>query len=55
VLTSTIVDTTTGIGNGTAAFHLDANGNGKNRTGKVDVSLTQNPAKKKRFTVNENK
>ena len=49
------LDTTTGTGNGTAAFHLDANGTGKNRTGKINVSLAQNATKKKTFTVNESK
>jgi len=49
------LDTTTGTGNGTVAFHVDANGTGKNRTGKIDVSLAQNPTKKKTFTVNESK
>jgi hypothetical protein len=49
------LDTTTGTGNGTAAFHMDANGTGKNRAGKINVSLTQNPTKKKTFTVNESK
>ena len=49
------LDTTTGTGNGTATFHIDANGTGKNRTGKINVSLTQNATKKKTFTVNESK
>ena len=49
------LDTTTGTGNGTAAFHMDANATGKNRTGKIDVSLAQNATKKKTFTVNESK
>jgi hypothetical protein len=49
------LDTTTGTGSGTATFHLDANGAGKNRTGKIDVSLAQSATKKKTFTVNENK
>jgi photosystem II stability/assembly factor-like uncharacterized protein len=49
------LDTTTGTGSGTAAFHIDANGTGKNRTGKIDVSLAQNATKKKTFTVNESK
>jgi streptogramin lyase len=48
-------DTTTGTGNGTVPFHLDANGIGKNRTGKINVSLDQNTIKKKTFTVNESK
>jgi hypothetical protein len=49
------LDTTTGTGSGTAVFHIDANGTGKNRTGKIDVSLAQNATKKKTFTVNESK
>jgi hypothetical protein len=49
------LDTTTGTGNGTAAFHMDANGTGKNRTGKINASLDQNATKKKTFTVNESK
>ncbi len=49
------LDTTTGTGNGTAAFHIDVNGTGKNRTGKINASLTQNTTKKKTFTVNESK
>ena len=49
------LDTTTGTGNGTAAFHMDANGTGKNRTGKINASLAQNATKKKTFTVNESK
>lgn len=49
------VDTTRGTGNGTAAFHMDANGTGKNRTGKINLSLVQNATKKKTFTVNESK
>jgi len=49
------LDTTTGTGNGTVAFHIDANGTSKNKTGKINVSLAQNAAKKKTFTVNENK
>ena len=36
-------------------FHMDANETGKNRKGKIGVSLTQNAAKKKIFTVNESK
>jgi len=49
------LDTTTGTGTGTAAFHLDANGTGKNITGKINVSLAQNATKKKTFTANESK
>ncbi len=49
------LDTTTGTGNGTATFHMDANSTGKNRTGKIDVSLAQDATKKKTFTVNESK
>jgi len=49
------LDTTAGTGSGTAAFHMDANGTGKNRTGKINVSLTQNVTKKKTFTVNESR
>jgi photosystem II stability/assembly factor-like uncharacterized protein len=49
------LDTTTGTGNGTATFHMDANGTGKNKAGKINVSLDQNATKKKTFTVNENK
>jgi len=49
------LDTTAGTGSGTVAFHMDANGTGKNRTGKIDVSLAQNATKKKTFTVNESK
>jgi photosystem II stability/assembly factor-like uncharacterized protein len=49
------LDTTTGTGNGTVVFHFDANGTGKNRTGKIDVSLAQDATKKKTFTVNESK
>ncbi|HSB04190.1 MAG TPA: BACON domain-containing carbohydrate-binding protein [Thermodesulfobacteriota bacterium] len=49
------LDTTAGTGKGTAAFHLDANGTDKNRTGKINVSLAQNVTKKKTFTVNESK
>jgi reverse gyrase len=41
------LDKTAGEGNGTAAFHLDVNSTGKNRTGKINVSLTQNAKKKK--------
>ena len=54
-LTGFNLDTTTETGNGTAAFHFDANGTGKNRTGKINVSLAQNATKKKTFTVNESK
>ena len=49
------LDTMAGTGDGTAAFHLDANGTGKSRAGKINVSLGQNATKKKTFTVNENK
>jgi hypothetical protein len=49
------LDTTTGTGNGTAVFHIDANSTSKNRTGKIDVSLAQNVTKKKTFSVNESK
>jgi streptogramin lyase len=49
------LDTTTGTGNGVVTFHMDANGTGKNRTGKIDVSLAQDATKKKTFTVNESK
>jgi len=49
------LDTTTGTGNGTVTFHLDANGTGKNIAGKINVTLTQNATKKKTFTVNESK
>jgi photosystem II stability/assembly factor-like uncharacterized protein len=49
------LDTMTGTGNGTATFHMDANGTGKNRTGKIDVSLAQDATKKKTFSVNESK
>jgi len=49
------LDTTTGTGNGTAAFHIDANGTGKNRTGKIDVSLAQDAMKKKTFSTNQSK
>ena len=49
------LDTTTGTGNGMVAFHMDANGTGKNRTGKINVSLAQNATKKKTFSVNESK
>ena len=49
------LDTTTGTGSGTAAFHLDANSTGKTRTGKIGVSLSQKATKKKTFTVNESK
>jgi hypothetical protein len=49
------LDTTTGTGNGTVAFHMDANGTGKNRTGKINVSLAQDATKKKTFSVNESK
>lgn len=49
------LDTTTGKGNGTATFHMDANSTGKNRTGKIDVSLTLDATKKKTFSVNESK
>jgi hypothetical protein len=48
------LDTTTGTGNGPVAFHIDANGTGKNRTGKINVSLIQNSTKKT-FTVNESR
>ena len=49
------LDTTTGTGNGSVEFHLDANGTGRNRTGKIDVSLAQSATKKKTFTINQNK
>ena len=49
------LDTTTGTGNGTTTFHMDANGTAKTRTGKINVSLAQDATKKKIFTVNENK
>jgi hypothetical protein len=47
-------DTTTRTGNGTVAFHIDANASGKNRNGNIDVSLVQN-AKKKTFKVKQSK
>ena len=34
---------------------MDANGIGKNRTGKIDVSLAEDATKKKAFSVNESK
>ena len=49
------LDTTEGTGNGTATFHMDANSTGKNRTGKIGVSLTLDATKKKTFSVNESK
>ena len=49
------LDTTTGTGNGAVTFHMDANSFGKNRTGKINVSLAQDPTKKKTFSVNESK
>jgi hypothetical protein len=49
------LNTTAGTGNGTVTFHMDANGTGKNRTGKIDVSLAQDATKKKTFPVNEGK
>jgi hypothetical protein len=49
------LDTTEGTGNGTATFHMDPNSTGKNRTGKIDVSLDPDATKKKTFTVNESK
>ena len=49
------MDTLQGTGNGTAVFHIDANSTGKNRTGKINVSLDQNASKKKMFTITQNR
>jgi hypothetical protein len=49
------LDTLSGTGNGTAAFHIDMNTTGKNRTGKIDASLATDVKKKKTFSLTQNK
>jgi len=49
------LDTSAGTGNGTAAFHIDANTTGKNRTGKITASLAAAPTKQKTFSVRQSK
>jgi hypothetical protein len=48
------LDTLAVMGNGSAAFHIDANTTGKSRTGKIDVSpLSLNAKKKKTFSITQ--
>ena len=42
-----------GTGQGTVTYRIDANGTGKNRTGKVIVALTGTPTVKKVFTIKQ--
>ncbi len=49
------LDTTEGTGNGNIVFYVDTNATGKNRTGKIDVSLATNVKKKKTLSLKQNK
>jgi hypothetical protein len=49
------LDTLSGTGNGTVAFHIDSNATGKNRTGKIDASLAADVKKKKTFSLTQTK
>ncbi len=49
------LDTSAGTGNGTAAFHIDPNTTGKNRTGRISASLAVAPTKQKTFSVRQSK
>jgi hypothetical protein len=49
------LDTSAGTGNGTAAFHIDANTTGKKRSGKITTALVTAPTKKKTFSLTQNK
>jgi hypothetical protein len=49
------LDSLAGTGTGSAAFNIDANATGRNRTGKIGVSLAENAEKKKVFSLTQKK
>jgi hypothetical protein len=49
------LDASVGTGNRNVVFHVDTNTTGKDRTGKIDVSLATNVKKKKSFSLKQNK